>query len=688
MATTPEEMEYGGGDKALMYVAWEDLTVVIPNFGEGATKRLLNGVNGCGEPNRILAIMGPSGSGKSTLLDSLAGRLAGNVVMSGKVLVNGKKRRLDFGASAYVTQEDVLLGTLTVRESIAYSAHLRLPSKLTRKEISDIVEATITEMGLQECSDRTIGNWHMRGISGGEKKRLSIALEVLTKPSLLFLDEPTSGLDSASAFFVVQILRNIASSGKTVISSIHQPSGEVFGLFDDLLLLSGGETVYFGEAQSASKFFGEAGFPCPSRRNPSDHFLRCVNSDFDDITATLIESRRIHESSFSLYQLHETSNTLDPLNDIPTAEIRTTLVRKFKRSEYAAASRARIQEIISIKGLDTERKNGSQTNWWKQLRILTKRSFINMCRDLGYYWIRIAVYIVLSICVGSVFFNVGKNHTNAMTTAACGGFMAGFMTFMSIGGFQSFIEEMKVFSRERLNGYYGVAVYTVSNFLSSLPFIILMCLATTSIINYMVKFQSSASHFSYNCLDLISAIATVESCMMMIASLVPNFLMGVMLGAGYIGIMVLTAGFFRLFPDLPVVFWRYPVSYINYGAWALQGAFKNEMIGVEYDPLFPLAPKMKGEVILQTLLGVNPAHSKWVDLVVVMMILIAYRLLFFAILKFKEKFFPMIHMLYTKRTLSRIQKRPSFRRMTPFPSKRYHVHQALSSQEGLNSPLY
>lgn len=156
-------------------------------------------------------------------------------------------------SQAYVTQEDVLLGTLTVRESISYSAHLRLPSKLTREEITDIVEATITDMGLQECSDRTIGNWHLRGISGGEKKRLSIALEVLTKPSLLFLDEPTSGLDSASAFFVVQILRNIASSGKTVISSIHQPSGEVFALFDDLLLLSGGETVYFGEAESATK---------------------------------------------------------------------------------------------------------------------------------------------------------------------------------------------------------------------------------------------------------------------------------------------------------------------------------------------------------------------------------------------------------------------------------------------------
>lgn len=150
-----------------------------------------------------------------------------------------------------MTQEDILLGTLTVRETITYSANLRLPDSMTKEEISEVVEATIQEMGLQDCSDRLIGNWHLRGISGGEKKRLSVALEILTRPHLLFLDEPTSGLDSASAFFVIQTLRNLARDGRTVVTSIHQPSSEVFALFDDLFLLSGGETVYFGEANIA-----------------------------------------------------------------------------------------------------------------------------------------------------------------------------------------------------------------------------------------------------------------------------------------------------------------------------------------------------------------------------------------------------------------------------------------------------
>ena len=153
-----------------------------------------------------------------------------------------------------MTQENVLLGTLTVRETVTYSALLRLPSSMHKSEVRRIVDDTLDEMGLQECADRHIGTWHLRGISGGEKKRLSIALEILTRPRLLFLDEPTSGLDSAAAFSVVQTLRQLAiDGGRTIISSVHQPSSEVFALFDDLCLLSSGECVYFGDAKLATQ---------------------------------------------------------------------------------------------------------------------------------------------------------------------------------------------------------------------------------------------------------------------------------------------------------------------------------------------------------------------------------------------------------------------------------------------------
>ncbi|CAI0412516.1 unnamed protein product [Linum tenue] len=597
-----------------IYLVWEDLTVVLPNFGNKPTKRLLQGLSGYAEPGRIMAIMGPSGSGKSTLLDSLAGRLSKDVIMTGTVLYNGKKRRLDTGV-AYVTQEDVLMGTLTARETLTYSAKLRLPSSIPKEELSDIVEGTIVEMGLQDCADTIIGNWHLRGISGGEKKRLSIALEILTKPRLLFLDEPTSGLDSASAFFVIQTLRNIARDGRTIISSIHQPSSEVFALFDDLFLLSSGEIVYFGEAKKAVQFFAQAGFPCPSKRNPSDHFLRCVNSDFDAVTTTLKGSQR------------DAPGSSDPFMNMATAEIKSRLVEKYKRSNYSKETKARIKEISAI----------------------------------------------------------GHSYTSILARVACGGFITGFMTFMSIGGFPSFIEEMKIFYRERLNGYYGPAVYILSNYLSSFPFLFAIALISGNICFHLVRFRPGFSYLAFFCLNIFSCISVIESLMMVVASLVPNFLMGLVTGAGIIGIMMMTSGFFRLLPDLPKIFWRYPVSYINYGAWGLQGAYKNDFIGEEFEPLVPGDPKLKGEFIITNIFGVSLNRSKWFDLSIIFVILIFYRILFYVVLKLKEQALPLVKDAYSKRTLQRLQKRPSFRKMPSLGSRRQH---SLSSQEGLNSPLH
>ncbi|KAK2993803.1 hypothetical protein RJ640_027681 [Escallonia rubra] len=697
------DLEKGVISDGAAYLAWEELTVVLPNFGNGPTRRLLNGLTGYAQPGRIMAIMGPSGSGKSTLLDSLAGRLSGNAVMTGNVLLNGRKKRLDYGVVAYVTQEDILLGTLTVKETITYSAQLRLPGNMTKDQVNEIVEGAIMEMGLQDCADQLIGNWHLRGISGGEKKRLGIALEILTRPSLLFLDEPTSGLDSASAFFVVQALRNVCCGGRTIISSIHQPSSEVFALFNDLFLLSGGETVYFGEAKKALEVQKNLisllirGFHVQVKEIP-------LITLFDVSTQTstvsmpllwdLIEYLYVSSCSvtttivISLNSVQDIQSSSGPFLNLATAEIKARLVERYKSSEYAKEARFKVREILITEGLHMKTTIGSQATWSKQLCTLTRRSFVNMSRDFGYYWLRIVVYLAVSICVGTVFFDIGTSYNAILARGACGGFISGFMTFMSIGGFPSFIEEMKIFHRERLNGHYGVGVFTLSNFFSSFPFLAVMSLGTATVTYNMVKFRPGFSHFIYAYLDLLSSIAVVESCMMVVASLVPNFLMGIIAGSGVNGIMMMSAGFFRLFPDLPKPFWRYPFSYINYMAWALQGAYKNDMIGIEFDPAQPGDPKLKGEVLLETVLGISLRHSKWWDLAVVISILLFYRLLFFTILKFKERASPVFRKHYAKRTLQHLRKRPSFRKTPPFPSKRHQIVHSLSSQEGLNSPIH
>lgn len=181
-----------------------------------------------------------------------------------------------------------------------------------------------------------------------------------------------------------------------------------------------------------------------------------------------------------------------------------------------------------------EVRKGSEASWFKQLRTLTKRSFVNMCRDIGYYWSRIVIYIVVSICVGTIFYDVGHSYTSILARVSCGGFITGFMTFMSIGGFPSFIEEMKVFYKERLSGYYGVSVYIISNYVSSFPFLVAISGITGSITYNMVKFRPGFSHWAFFCLNIFFSVSVIESLMMVVASLVPNFLMGLITGAGII----------------------------------------------------------------------------------------------------------------------------------------------------------
>ncbi|PON54548.1 ABC transporter-like [Parasponia andersonii] len=445
-------------------------------------------------------------------------------------------------------------------------------------------------MGLEHCADNKIGNWHLRGISGGEKKRLSISLEILTQPHIMLLDEPTTGLDSASAFFVVWALRNIAHDGTIVVCSIHQPSGYLFDLFDDLFLLSGGEAVYFGEAKLAVK-----------------------------------------------------------------------------------------EEVITL-------SNKSKATWFKQLYTLTDRSFVNMTRDLGYYWLRMVFYLTVAVCTGSIYFKIDTSNLAIIARAKCQAFVYGFMICLSNGGLPSFIEEIKVLDRERFKEHYGAAVIMISNFLSSFPFLVVMALSTGTIIYEMVKFRPGFSHYSYFVLNLFCCLSVIENCTMLVAFLVPNVLMGIGIGTGLIVFMMMASEIFKPISDLPKFFWRYPMSFVSFASWALQGVYKNDMIGLEFDPLVPGDPKLKGEIILQTIFGIPLDHSKWWDLMALMCLLILHRLIFVLALKYKESI-SLHSKLYVSAAFQQIAKRFSSLRQQFNASKRNQPLYSLSSQLGLTSPM-
>ncbi|URD87919.1 ABC transporter G family member [Musa troglodytarum] len=250
-----------------------------PSSSSPAEKTILDGITGVVCPGELLAMLGPSGSGKTTLLTALGGRLRGK--LAGKITYNGHpftgvvKRRTGF-----VAQDDVLYPHLTVSETLTFTALLRLPGSLSRTDKAHQAQLVISEMGLNRVAHSMIGGARgVRGVSGGERKRVSIGLELLVDPSLLLLDEPTSGLDSTTAARIVATLRRLAvEKGRTVVTTIHQPSSRLYRMFDKLVLLSEGNAIYYGPAAAAVDYFASVGFPAPiDGVNPADFLLDLAN---------------------------------------------------------------------------------------------------------------------------------------------------------------------------------------------------------------------------------------------------------------------------------------------------------------------------------------------------------------------------------------------------------------------------
>lgn len=213
-------------------------------------KEILSNINGIMKPG-LNAILGPTGGGKSSLLDVLAPRKDPHG-LSGDVLVNGAPQPANFKCnSGYVVQDDVMMGTLTVRENLQFSVALRLPTTMTNHEKNERINKVIKELGQSKVADSKVGTQFIRGVSGGERKRTSIAMELITDPSILFLDEPTTGLDSSTANAVHLLLKRMSKQGRTIIFSIHQPRYSIFKLFDSLTLLASGKLMYHGPAQEA-----------------------------------------------------------------------------------------------------------------------------------------------------------------------------------------------------------------------------------------------------------------------------------------------------------------------------------------------------------------------------------------------------------------------------------------------------
>lgn len=270
--------------EATVDIEFDKLRLSVPGAGT-----IMRGVSGSLKAGQLTAIMGPSGAGKTTFLTLMAGKIDRT---SGTIKVNGEEKELTSMRRiiGFVPQEDVMLRELSVEENICHSALMRLPREWPHQKKLDLVEETLETLEIEHVRDSVVGDEKRRGVSGGQRKRVNIGLEMVAKPSLLCLDEPTSGLDSTTSLSVLRALKDMTESGANVVAVLHQPKYEIFKLFDQVLLLGqGGMTVYQGPADGMVDYFEKRGFSCPERENPADYCMdvlsgivpHATNPDFE-----------------------------------------------------------------------------------------------------------------------------------------------------------------------------------------------------------------------------------------------------------------------------------------------------------------------------------------------------------------------------------------------------------------------
>uniref|UniRef100_A0A3B4FYS0 Broad substrate specificity ATP-binding cassette transporter ABCG2 n=1 Tax=Pundamilia nyererei TaxID=303518 RepID=A0A3B4FYS0_9CICH len=426
------------------------------------SKEILVDLNGIMRPG-LNAILGPTGSGKSSSINHCI-----------TILLQYKS------INQY---EDVVMGTLTVRENLRFSAALRLHVSVPQVEKEARVNHLIKELGLTEVADSKVGTQMTRGISGGERKRTNIGMELIIDPAVLFLDEPTTGLDASTANSVLLLLKRMASHGRTIIMSIHQPRYSIYRLFDTLTLLVGGKMVYHGPAPNALEYFANIGYACEAHNNPADFFLDVINGDF---TATAMT--KVHGSEDLDFK--ELSSSRQSIEE--------RLVDEYRNSGYSSNTRAELERIVKDKrcgSLPKSRTITYNSSFFHQLRWVLHRTFQNLMLNPQTSVAQLGVNVFLALIVGAIFFGVKDDQSGIQNRMGALFFITTNQCFSTVSAAELFITERKLFVHEYISGYYRVSVYFLSKILSDIALRTVTSVIFSCVVYFLIGLKSTAEAF-------------------------------------------------------------------------------------------------------------------------------------------------------------------------------------------------
>jgi ABC-type multidrug transport system ATPase subunit/ABC-type multidrug transport system permease subunit len=560
--------------KLPIQIEWRNVEVSVPigKFWNRKHKKILNMKDQTCyvAPGEVLAIMGPSGCGKTTLLNVLAGR---DKTFAGQILVNGEPRDKKFSSlSGFVQQDDILNANLTVRQSLIFTALLRLPNTFSISQKIQKVDELIDELGLTHCKAVKIGDSGLtKGISGGERKRVSIATEMITEPSVLFLDEPTSGLDSKTAMTIIELILELAKKGnRTIMMSIHQPRSTIFNLFDKLLLLASGKVAYFGPARASLPYFEKLGYPVPLHYNPADFFIDLVS------------------------YTNGTKNTTSELQRIEK------IVTHFDHEKIIVPPLPPTASSLSHVKVTVY-----QTDWFTQFFVLLIRSFLNVIFDIRITVVRLLQTIGLSLIVGVIYYQTQNTQKGIQDKTGILFYLIMNQTMQSMmQPLMIFMQEKKVFNRERASRTFRVSAYYLAKTTAELPIQIIFPSIAVLISYWMAALNPDPGRFFTFWLIIVLTSWLGQAIGLTISAIVPNMDVAMAVTPLFQVWLMLFSGFYAYSDSIPI--WLRWMNYLSFLRYAFQALVLNEFSGTTFrcetsELVMGICPTTRGEQVINRL---------------------------------------------------------------------------------------
>lgn len=551
---------------------WSSVTCRLKSK-EGLDRLLLDNLHGTAKPGRILAIFGPSGSGrllysldrwvwsflvsraspagKTTLLGTLAGQLpySKKLELEGYVTANGNQMPSQKIKTGFVAQEDLFFSQMTVRETLAMAAEMR--TRGSPEERDGLVDSVIRSLGLSICADTVIGDEKTRGLSGGEKKRLSIACEMIAKPSLLFADEPTSGLDSFSAQQVVGSLKTLASEGNTVVMSIHQPRSSIFEMLDDVCLLSEGKLIYFGESSKVLEYFEALGYTCPEHYNPAEFLADLVAIDHSSPETEKESMARV-----------------------------TALADAWNKAHKSEDATAKDTNLVSDDGTGSTKNPGC--SFPRQVMLLLNRSWKQISRDKATLLSRASSQVSSAIVFSAIYWKLGlkqadiQSRLGLIQVSAVGTAMSSLIKTLNV-----FPQERTIIQRERGRSAYPVISYFASKLAAELPVGSIFPMLFGAIVYPCTGLSMKPIKFARFLGILVAESFSAQALGLAVGAAAPSTSAALAIGPAVILVSIVFGGLFVNVEGVPTALkWIPKTSLIKH---AFEGACINEFTGLSFD---------------------------------------------------------------------------------------------------------